>query len=759
MADLLLGARLTLAGGRAGWSRTVLMACGVGIGVALLLLAAAIPSALDAREARMDGRLNSAAYDRTGPAADTLLITSFNTGFRDSSIWGRVVRAEGPHAPVPPGVTALPGPGEMVVSPALRDLLGSPDGRLLADRFGGARVIGTIGDPGLTGPGELAFYLGSDTLTTEEGADRVVSFGIAPSGSGLALILMLLVVITVVVLLLPIAVFVGAAVRFGGERRDRRLAALRLVGADLGMTRRIAAGETMVAALLGLGVGGLLFLLGRQLAPLVTLQGISVYAGDVRPAVALLLIIVLAVPVLTVTVTMVAMRGVIVEPLGVVRRTGQPRRRLWWRLALPILGLALLLPLIGNVTSFGPLSQVQVAVGAVLLLTGTATLLPWLIDLAVRRLRGGSVPWQLAIRRLPLDSATSARLVGAITVAVAGTIALQGLFTGVQTAVTAATGSDPTRGNVLVQLETTNGFAALAPLRAAGGTVKVSATITKAAGPDAPGAAPMADGSVPVIPLRIGDCAALAEYGRLDRCADGDVFLTGQGSVPDGFTPGTPLSIGRTVWTLPAATRTVPIRPDPVGWNMATLLVTPGAIDLAQLGPVGVDAIVTTDPRDRDAIEHLRNAAASIAPQAAVRILTATRVASDFVNIRRGLYVGAMVTLLLIAASMLVSILEQLREQRRLLAMLSAVGTPRGVLVRSMIWQATVPLAIGLPLAVLAGLVLGGALLTMVRLPISLNWPAVGLSVGLAVAVLGLATALSLPTMSRLRHADGLRAE
>lgn len=61
-----------------------------------------------------------------------------------------------------------------------------------------------------------------------------------------------MVLVVFVVLLTPVAVFIAAAVRFGGERRDRRLAALRLVGSDRSMTRRIAAGEALAGALLGL---------------------------------------------------------------------------------------------------------------------------------------------------------------------------------------------------------------------------------------------------------------------------------------------------------------------------------------------------------------------------------------------------------------------------------------------------------------------------------------------------------------------------
>ena len=49
MTELLIGARMALTGGREGWIRTILTALGVGIGVAMLLLAASVPAALQAR--------------------------------------------------------------------------------------------------------------------------------------------------------------------------------------------------------------------------------------------------------------------------------------------------------------------------------------------------------------------------------------------------------------------------------------------------------------------------------------------------------------------------------------------------------------------------------------------------------------------------------------------------------------------------------------------------------------------------------------
>ncbi|MGN9906943.1 FtsX-like permease family protein [Phytohabitans sp. LJ34] len=745
MRDLLMGARLAFAGGRDGWTRAVLTALGVGIGVSMLLLAASVPGALGAREARGDARdIQVGQALAAGPA--TLLVARVDTEFRGTPVRGTIVRPEGPRAPAPPGVAAFPGAGEVVVSPALRDLLESGDGALFAPRLGGARVVGTIGDEGLAGPGELAYYLGSDTLGTDR-ASRVDGFGTTAAGEPFGTLLVLLIVIIFVVLLLPIVVFLGAAVRFGGERRDRRMAAFRLVGADRRMTRRLAAGEAAAGALLGVAVGGVLFVLGRQLVPLFTLWDLSVFADDIRPGLAAALVVTFAVPALAVVVSMVALRGVVIEPLGVVRRATGVRRRLWWRLILPLLGVVLLYPLAGDVRTARGDTQYQVAVGAVLLLIGAVTLLPWLIDLVVRRMRGGAVPWQLAVRRLQVDSGTSARLVNGIAVAVAGTIGLQMLFAAAQHEYTTPTGQDTSRAQAFVQLSTGDGAGALARLAASPGVTKVTGTLqvgaSHAGAPDR------------LAVVHIGDCASLAEMAYVDGCTDGDVFMT-DGEVARGdrlrFDEGPQ-------WTVPVAARRVQVRPDPMGWTRSGVLATPAALDAGRLGTLVVGAYLQTDRDDPDAAEHVRNAAAAVSPLASVDTLSNTEEARRFTNIRRGLYIGTVVTLLLVGASLLVGVLEHLRERRRLLAMLVAVGTRRGTLVLSVVWQTVVPVVLGLALAVVFGLALGVALLRMVRVTISISWPVVGLSVGLAAAVMAVVTLSSLPPLWRLMRPDGLRTE
>src|SRR4051794_34449777 len=101
---------MALTGGREGWIRTVLTAVGVGLGVVTLLAAAAVPAALDARTARGAARDLPTLTGIPDRGANTLLISEADTQFRDTPVRGRIVRPDGPHAPVPPGLSVLPGP-------------------------------------------------------------------------------------------------------------------------------------------------------------------------------------------------------------------------------------------------------------------------------------------------------------------------------------------------------------------------------------------------------------------------------------------------------------------------------------------------------------------------------------------------------------------------------------------------------------------------------------------------------------------------
>ncbi|MGC9667288.1 FtsX-like permease family protein [Planosporangium sp. 12N6] len=765
--DLSLGARLTWTGGRSGWIRTAMTVVGVGLGVAMLLAASSIPAMLQARHDRAEAR-DYGLLAGTEPARSdrTLLVQPFDTAFRDSPVRGVLVQPDGPHAPVPPGLTALPRPGEMVVSPALARLLSTPDGALLKPRLP-YRIAGTIGDRGLAGPGEYAFYAGADRLAGAPDVQRIDHFGQENRSEAFGAELALLVVIIFVVLLLPIGVFIAAAIRFGDERRDRRLAALRLVGADSRMARRIAAGEALVAAVLGVLAGAVFFGVGIQFVERITLANISVFTSDVRPDPVFATLVALAVPATAVALTLFALSRIVIEPLGVVRRAGGTRRRLWWRLVPLVFGLALLYPLIGTVggRSGARANTYQVGGGAILLLVSVAVILPWLVEAVVRRLGGGTVAWQLAIRRLQLNSGVAARVVSGIAVAVAGGIALQTLFAAAAATNVTATGQDTRRAQVQAGVDRHDAGMSVEEIagrfRSTPG-VRSALSVAQLFGTD-PAASATPEAGQPRVSVFVGDCPSLREVAAIDGCADGDVFVVdGPGGVSGTAAtprPGQRVGLDPVVWTVPATARPAGPRADPIGNAYNGIFVTPAAIPPAVLVNAQVQAYLRIDPATPDAYEHVRNTAYGISPAMYVNQLRQTTTSDQFAAVRRGLLAGLVVTLLLIGASLLVSMLEQLQERRRLLAVLVAFGTRRATLGWSVLWQTTVPVLLGLGLAVVTGGGLGAVLLAMVGEPVRFDWPSMAGIAGAGAAVVLLVTALTLPALWRLMRPEALRTE
>ncbi|MGW0903892.1 FtsX-like permease family protein [Streptomyces sp. NPDC002853] len=775
--DLAMGIRFAVGGGREGWTRTLLTAVGVGLGVALLLGAASVPNLLQHREDRSvarsaEGQFSGKKVERSD---STVLQRDLPTDFRDATVSGRVLRAEGAHPTLPPGLGKIPADGEMVVSPALRELLDSSDGALLKERFGEYRVTGTIGDAGLTNPRELYYYAGSDALTPAKGGHRVADFGYQEPAEPLDPMLIVLVVLICVVLLTPVIIFIGTAVRFGGDRRDRRLAALRLVGADARSVRRIAAGEALCGALLGLALGGLFFLGVRELIG--TLEGwkISAFPSDVVPLPGLAVLVLLTVPVTSVLVTLISLRAVSIEPLGVVRSTKPRKRRVWWRVVMPLLGLGILLAA-GQVGGDMAPPVFAIGAGATLTLVGLAVLLPWLVETSVTRLRGGGpVPWQLATRRLQLSSGTAARAVSGITVAVAGAIALQMLFVAMHDDFNQTTDNDPARAKLVVKADFGDGELAermIEKFRTTKGVKNVIATTASYV--VRPGKLESGEDFRPLTELTVGTCANLRELARIGSCRDGDTYVVHTGNkrmnawVDQSARPGKPVDLSvdswddpgkrHVPWTLPADSRTVKARPDPGGELHDGIYATPGAIDMSKMADASTTAMIQVDPGTRDAEEYIRNTAAHVDPFLDVMTLRAVERDKQYATIQTGLQIGAMATMALIAASMLVSMIEQLRERKRLLAALTAFGTRRASMAWSILWQTAIPVAIGLALAVAGGLGLGWVMVRMIQKSVTDWWLFAPLTVA-GAALVAVVTVLSLPPLWRMMRPDGLRTE
>ena len=743
-ADFGLGLRLALGGGgaRTALVRLGLTAVGVGLGVVVLLTATSLPHILGTRDDRAAARTPVAvAVD----GVDPVYLARRDSEFRGRGLQGYLVQPTGPHRPAAPSVDRLPGPGEVVLSPALAALLRSPDGELLRPRFP-QRVIGTIGDAGLTGPNELFFYLGSGSVAGQPEAALVSGFGGAPARRVLDALELLLVVVGATTCLVPVYVFVVTSTRLSAASRDRRLAAVRLVGADRGQVRRIAAAEALLGSFAGLALGVALFLLVRVLVPRITVSAIrgGIFGADVVPDWQLGVPALLALPLLACAAAVFALRGVVIEPLGVVRRATRVRRKLGWRVLPAVAGGTLL----GAGLGAGDARDPVVIAGVVLVLVAVPVVLPWLVERVAGVLRGGSPAWLLAVRRLQLDSATAARLVSGIAVVLAGSIALQGVYARAET-------DRPAGGDVRVlatsfatNLADVQAFtAALRALPGLGDApVRTLGRLENAAGEQ--------------IAVVVGSCAALRI--RAADCRDGDVYAPGT-PAPGAYRPAP----GDRVW-FDGARRADPAIPPqwtipagrfhPAAGNAvdepAALLVTPAA--LATATSVGLASSATFPAAGPDLVERVRN---TVGWNGTVYSL-GTEQNFTFALITRVLSVGSILVLLLAAGSLLISAWDQLRERRRSLAALMANGVGRGVLARSLLWQLAIPVAMAVAVAVFAGLGLDWLLLTLVvHRPMVIDVPAIGVLTATAAAAVPVVTAVTLPALWRTTSLEQLREE
>jgi len=764
LLDLGLGVRMSVAGGREGWLRLLLVGVGVSVGVAMLLVTAALPTLVAERSDRADARSFTASEPVAAPHPGVYVRTvASQVGEQSFTVVLVQPDADDPaRTPTPPGVQRLPRAGELVVSPELARLLSTVPDDELADRWPGT-VIGTIDAAGLTGPRELFAYVGSDALAQDGTAVRIGQFGAPGDAGGMPPVFVLLAVVGIAALLLPVMVFLAAAVRVGGQARDRRLAAVRLVGADAAMIRRIAAGETLVGTLLGLALGGAAFAGAVALGAATVPPGLSFAVADARPVPVLAALVVLAVPLTAIGVATSAMREVVVQPLGVVRRAADRRRRWWWRLAFPAVGVALLVPLRGALAEGanpGSFVVYQALLGVVALLVGVALLLPWAVEAVVRRLGAGPVPWELSVRWLQSDAGGATRAVTGIAVSAAGLLAVGGLLAGVQAQL-----DDGPAGGFDARVLPGASDAALgadwpAHLSAVDGVTSVATLTATSARPAAPGV--RGDD----LTVTVGTCAALAQAIVVDDCADGDAFVVSGGAAP---APGTELLVGDpggapedTVRaTVPAGVReaaAADVMLAPTG-----LFLTPGVLD----GPVPAidpmqgwtEVYAAVDRDSSGVIDRLRTAVSQVDPTADVRDIRVTNVDRTLGTVRQLMLVGTVALLAVVAASLVVGVLDQQRERRRIWAVLAAFGTPRRVLGAAVMWQVAIPVALGVGLALVTGTVLAASLQSLVGAPLGLNWSDLAVIAASATGAVALATAATLPGLRRSTGPHGLRAE
>jgi len=339
-----LGVRLTVGGGREAVTRLVITAVAVALGVGLLLAALAASNAIDAQSLRTGWIDKTGAPDAASdevpaaPGGSPEWWLSSRDEYGNQEIDRVSVAALGPHAPVPPGITRLPGPGEYYLSPALAALLRSVPAGQLADRYPG-RQVGTIGPAALQSPGSLAIIIGRTPaqLARAPGAVRItnIAAGRGQTLQGISAVLG----IVALALLFPVLVFISTATRLAAARREQRFAAMRLAGATPRQVSVVAAVEAAAAAVTGTAAGFGLFFAFRSALARIPFTGQPFFPADMRLSPLAIAVVALGIPATAAVVAHLALRRVRISPLGTARRM-RSRRPSAWRTIPLLAGIA-----------------------------------------------------------------------------------------------------------------------------------------------------------------------------------------------------------------------------------------------------------------------------------------------------------------------------------------------------------------------------------------------------------------------------------
>ncbi|HEX2577271.1 MAG TPA: FtsX-like permease family protein [Aquihabitans sp.] len=339
-----LAALLWRRGGLRQRATLVLTAAGVSASVVLTLLVLSVGPALDARADRIawrdPARSDATTRDLVPTAVQRTLVDRYEGRMISRTDLAPLRAGGGSSTGAPPGLSRFPAAGEVFVSPAMGRLLAATHPAVLGDRYPG-RLAGTIGPAGLAHAEELVVVvghpggaLGHPTLLDDitAGTWPILPGEAAPIatfstiGGDADLDRYRTLARTAAVLLaVPALLLVGAAARLTAAQREQRLAVLRLVGATPGAAVGLTALETAVAALVGtvVAIGGYLAVLPH--AARIPLAGGAFPVDDLRLGPDPLVAAGVLVPLLATAAAVLALRQVVIGPLGVARRTRRGR--------------------------------------------------------------------------------------------------------------------------------------------------------------------------------------------------------------------------------------------------------------------------------------------------------------------------------------------------------------------------------------------------------------------------------------------------
>jgi hypothetical protein len=738
---LRLGLQLSLRSGREAMVRLLITAAAVAVGVALLLGVLAEFHAFQANANQPCWSCTQgASVPATLPAHGELWNNSVDF-YQGQTVNRLDVAALGPNAPVPPGITRLPPAGGYYASPALATLLKSVPADQLGERFPGT-MIGTIGQSGLSGPGDLAIYIGHTTAQVNDipGTQWVTAINSAPGQEVFSPFFRYAFGIGVLAVVFPMLVLISTATRLAANRREERFAALRLVGGTPGDIRIIATVEAMLSGFIGAALGAVIFLLVRPTVAGAALVGTRYFESDLTPTVAGYVAMLIGVPIAAAIAALVSLRRLQVSPLGVTRRV-TPKPPTFWRLIALVIGVGVFVFGLSKTTRDG--IGAPAYPGLILTMIGLVIAGPWLTAQAARLFgrsaRGSSA--LLAARRLADNPKGAFRAVSGLTLAV-----FLGTMVGLIVPAVNATEATPTTGalrNILlgqVGLPTAAGQRLISGIGAIPGATVYPLYSTGGSSLDIQGRGYVGQSDIAV------SCAAMREIAVLGQCAPGVKAVQ---TTDDSLFDDNPMF----------NTKPIVSASDPAYTGNLTAL------------PLQTVLVRVNSPTT---LERVRTYLAANAPPQVggdkENSPTPPRTFGETLQIRldrantfeKILYAAIALTLIVAGCSLAVSVGGGLVDRKRPFTLLRVSGTQVSVLSRVVLFEAAVPLVAATVVA--AGIAYGTSLMAFLRLaPVGTAIPQLGrdyytiMGIGLLLAF-GVIT-LTLPLLRRMTAPSTIRFE
>ncbi|MFC0529864.1 FtsX-like permease family protein [Phytohabitans kaempferiae] len=711
---LWLGVVLSVGSGRTGLLRTVLMASGAAIGVFMVLAGLAGATVAASQRERALARTPAQVEN----SAAELRMLEVEDGIGPRVLRRTAVAGATAGSPRPPGLDAYPDPGELVVSPALADLI-RVDPRA-ADRFP-QRIVGLIGPSGLVAPDELRAYVGVPAGDPMLGGDEtffrdnaVVGFGrplasahgsaydtspdVFTPGRWAAAAFALFV-------LVPFGTFLATCARLSATTRDRRIAALRLLGVSARQATLVNVVETGVVATAGGVLGTAVFTVLAPLSQGWRIGRLHWYAADIALPLGWIAPVLAGTVLFAVLVGVIATRPARSGPLA-VRRGGPARRPAGWRLLPLVCGLGTVVFAATDAAPLNPSGRGVVFISG-LLVTGLSLplvlpLLAYWAAVAVGRIPNVPVWLELATARIRHTPGVAPRLVAslAVTLFVIGMGSLgAALFTNDR-------GLSNDRHSPLYQVIGRDP-ALVAALRGIPGTA-ISQYGTVQVSVDGRGDAAL-----------VADCAditALHTFDAGQSCVDGETYwLTSPaGSAAPGPRPGTDVTAENGVH-IPAPRHTLNLMSRYEIGHDNPLLIT-------RQSPIAADLPIRPQlawliAADRDSVDRAARVVAARAPAAFLSGDLGVHSGLDSDLLLTLLVTGLSISLVLGMGSFAAAAVDRAVERRRDNATLAVVGVRPAVITSGETGFGVLPLVAGVGTACAATIVVGASLATVLDIP------------------------------------------